>query len=254
MSTLGSMISVVVADDELPAIDELTFLLSRVPQVCVVARATSGAGVLRILESQEVNAIFLDIHMPGLSGLALAGVLAGMERPPAVVFVTADEDKAVAAYDLAALDYLLKPVRPERLMEAVRRVCAHVQAQDQTQQQSSAAAGSDVITVDQGGIAKMIRREDISYVTAQGDYARLHTANASYLVRIPLSDLVEQWQDAGFHRIHRSYLISMASVSEVRLVGGRASVMVAGTLLPVSRRHLPGLRSVLESMRIRPQA
>ncbi len=241
------MISVVVADDEQPAVDELAYLLSREPQIAAVHTATRGAQVLELLESTKVDAVFLDIHMPAVSGLAVARVLSEMERPPAVVFVTADEAHALAAYDLAAVDYLLKPVRPERLAEAVRRIC------DLTNAPSADPDPSNLITVDQGGVSKLIRRDDVQYVQAQGDYARLHTADASYLVRVPLTDLVEQWEDNGFHRIHRSYLVSLKNVDKVRTAGGTASVDVGGTLLPVSRRHLPAFRSILKSTRIRPQ-
>ena len=85
-------------------------------------RAASGAQALHAIETSDVDAVFLDIHMPALSGLDIARALARKERPPAVVFVTADEDHALAAFDLAALDYLLKPVRRERLTESVRRI------------------------------------------------------------------------------------------------------------------------------------
>jgi DNA-binding LytR/AlgR family response regulator len=99
----------------------------------------------------------------------------------------------------------------------------------------------------------MIRREDVTYVQAQGDYARLHTADASYLIRVPLADLEQQWSDAGFIRTHRSYLIALNHVSHLKLTAARPSVTVAGAELPISRRHLPAVREKLESTRIRPQ-
>ncbi|GAA1344768.1 LytTR family DNA-binding domain-containing protein [Arthrobacter roseus] len=235
----------VVADDELPAVDELAYLLSLEPQVAAVHTATRGAQVLELLKSEHIDAVFLDIHMPAVSGLAIARVLSEMVRPPVVVFVTADEAHALAAYDLAAVDYLLKPVRPERLAEAVRRIC------ELTNPSSTDPDSAELITVNQGGVSKLIRRDEVRYVQAQGDYARLHTAETSYLVRVPLADLVEQWESTGFHRIHRSYLVSLRSVDRVRTSGGRASVDVGGTLLPVSRRHLPAFRNVLKATRIR---
>lgn len=238
-------ISVVVVDDELPAVNELAFLLGRDARVGTVHRASSGAQALRAIESHAVDGVFLDIHMPALSGLDLARVLAGRERPPAVVFVTADEEQALAAFDLAAVDYLLKPVRPERLAESVRRICDSA---------AEAAGGdSDVVSVVQGGTTRMIRRDDIRYVQAQGDYARLHTADSSYLIRVPLTDLEEQWAEAGFVRIHRSYLVSRSHIRQVRVAGGRASISVGTADLPVSRRHLPGVRSTLAANRIRPR-
>ncbi|WP_341393815.1 LytR/AlgR family response regulator transcription factor [Arthrobacter sp. G119Y2] len=240
-------ISVVVVDDELPAVNELAFLLGRDSRVGEVHRASSGAEALRAIEGNPVDAVFLDIHMPALSGLDIARVLSNRERPPAVVFVTADEEQALAAFDLAAVDYLLKPVRPERLAESVRRVC------DLAAEAAGSDGGADVVSVVQGGTTRLIRRDDIRYVQAQGDYARLHTAEASYLIRVPLTDLEEQWAEAGFVRIHRSYLVSRSHIRQVRVAGGRASISVGSAELPVSRRHLPGVRSTLSASRVRPR-
>ena len=238
------MVNVVIADDEFPAVEALAYLLSRDPRIENIYKAMSGAEALRALESHEVDALFLDIHMPALSGLDIARVISRFSRPPAVVFVTADEDQALQAFELAAVDYLLKPVRPERLAESVRRICELIEDGD---------TKPEVITVDQGGITKMIRRDEIKYVQAQGDYARLHTAEASYLIRVPLNDLEQQWEDAGYLRIHRSYLVAMNQVQQVRLTAGKASVLINGAELPVSRRHLPAVRDKLEANRVRPR-
>lgn len=239
------MINVVVADDELPAVEELAFLLDGDARVGQIHRATSGAAALKALEEFDVDALFLDIHMPSLSGLDIARVISRFSRPPAVVFVTADEAQALEAYELAAVDYVLKPIRPERLAESVRRVCELLQ---------DGPAEPEVVTVDQGGITKMIRRDEIRYVQAQGDYARLHTADASYLIRVPLADLEQQWADAGFIRTHRSYLVALKHVSSMKLAAGGPRVTVAGAGLPISRRHLPIVREKLEATRIRPHA
>ena len=238
------MVNVVIADDEFPAVEALAYLLSRDPRIENIYKAMSGAEALRALESQDVDALFLDIHMPALSGLDIARVISRFSRPPAVVFVTADEDQALQAFELAAVDYLLKPVRPERLAESVRRICELIEDGD---------TKPEVITVDQGGITKMIRRDEIKYVQAQGDYARLHTAEASYLIRVPLNDLEQQWEDAGYLRIHRSYLVAMNQVQQVRITAGKASVLINGAELPVSRRHLPAVRDKLEANRVRPR-
>jgi DNA-binding LytR/AlgR family response regulator len=237
------MVNVIIADDELPAVEELAFLLGKDARIGTIHRASSGADVLRTLELHSVDALFLDIHMPALSGLDIARVVSRYARPPAVVFVTADEDRALEAFDLRAVDYLLKPVRTARLAESVRRVCELAEG---------SGTAPEVITVDQGGVSRMIRRDDVLYVQAQGDYARLHTAEASYLIRIPLNDLERQWAEAGFLRTHRSYLVSMDQVRQVRIGAGRASLFVGDAELPVSRRHLPDVREKLEATRLRP--
>ena len=238
------MINVLVADDELPAVEELAFLLGKDERIGTIHRAASGAEALRALEAESVDAVFLDIHMPAVSGLDIARVISNSTHPPAVVFVTADEDCALEAFELAAVDYLLKPVRAERLARSVSRISELIK---------DGSKVPEMITVDQGGTTRMIRRDDVSYVQAQGDYARLHTAEASYLIRVPLSDLEQQWAEAGFIRIHRSYLMSLNHVGHMKLAAARPSVTVAGAELPISRRHLPSVRDKLEATRIRPQ-
>ena len=100
----------------------------------------------------------------------------------------------------------------------------------------------------------MIRQDAIQYVQAQGDYARLHTDDGSYLVRVPMSDLEQQWAAAGFVRIHRSYLVSLAHVSRLRLGASSPTVVIGATELPVSRRLLPSLRDRVSASRIRPRS
>ena len=227
---------VLVIDDERPALDELAFLLDRDPRVGEVIGCDSATDALRLLQEQEVAAVFLDVQMPGLTGLDLAQVLARFKEPPPVVFVTAHDQHAVAAFELQAVDYVLKPVREERLAEAVRRV---VEGGRPT------VSGDEQIPVERGGVTRFLHRSDITHVEAQGDYARLHTPAGSHLVRTPLSTLEERWGPAGFVRIHRSLLVSLPHVDEVRVVDGRCTVVVGGTELAVSRRHTRELRDLL---------
>lgn len=247
------MISVLIADDEQPAIDELAFLLGQDPRIGVIHQAASGAEAIRLLTREPVDAAFLDIHMPGLNGFDLARALQRFERRPALVFVTADEEGALEAFDLAAVDYLLKPVRTERLHRSVSRIIEALKAGSATQAGAAASEPQpEMIAVSLGGTTRMIRREEVRYVQAQGDYARLHTEEASYLVRVPMADLERQWSDA-FVRIHRSYLVSIPHLTRVRLGSDHPSVTVGAAELPVSRRLLPALRERLESATIRPR-
>jgi DNA-binding LytR/AlgR family response regulator len=190
--------------------------------------------------------VFLDIRMPGLDGLDFTRLLSGFAAPPEVVFVTAYDNCAVAAYELGALDYLLKPVRPERLAEAVRRVD---EAVHRTAPPGEAAADrppdDEIVPVELGGRTRLVPRREVTYVEAHGDYVRLHTAEASYLLRMPLAALARRWEAAGFIRIHRSTLVASAHVTELRFDGGRAAVQVGEELLPVSRRHTRQVRDLL---------
>ncbi len=235
------MLRVLVVDDEQPALDELSWLLRQDERVAAVRTASDGAEALRTLEEEQVDALFLDIRMPGLDGLDLARVLARFRSPPLIVFVTAHEDYAVDAFDLNAVDYLLKPVREQRLSEAIRRV---VQARD-APGATPVPVSEETIAVELAGVTRFVARSEVRWVEAHGDYARLHTPTGNHLVRVPLTALEERWRDAGFLRIHRSTLVALAHVDEVRAHSGRWSVKVGPDVLHVSRRHSRDLRDVL---------
>lgn len=234
----SSPLRVLVVDDERPALDELAWLLQHDGRIGSVTTTDNAAEALRVLQQGGVDAVFTDIRMPGLSGLELAKVLARFKAPPPVVFITAHDDHAVDAFELNAVDYLLKPVREDRLAEAVRRV---VEAAGGLE----GAAGEDSIPVELGGVTRFISRSEVLYVEAHGDYARLHTATGHHLIRSPLTTLEEQWREAGFVRIHRSLLVSLPHVDEVHMDAGRCSVLVGGHELMVSRRHTRELRDLL---------
>ncbi|WP_121256990.1 LytR/AlgR family response regulator transcription factor [Nocardioides ferulae] len=241
-SAAGGVVSglkVLVIDDERPALDELSWLLGRDPRIGDVLTCDSATEALRVLHEIDVDAVFLDIQMPGLTGLELAQVLSRFRHPPPIVFVTAHEAHAVEAFELQAVDYVLKPVRADRLAEAVRRV---VDGGDR-----AAVSHDTQIPVELGGVTRFVNRSDITHVEAQGDYARLHTPSGSHLLRTPLSTLEEEWGPAGFVRIHRSLLVSLAHVVEVRMDAGRCTVVVGPhrTELGVSRRHTRQLRELL---------
>lgn len=245
-------LQVLVVDDEQPAVDELSYLLAKDPRIGGIHQANSATEALQLLEAHHIDALFLDIHMPGLDGLELGKVINrfAKQHQPAVIFVTADEEMALQAFELAALDYLLKPVRLERLRDTIQRITEQLRPRGDAETPTSTG---ELITVDQAGVTKMIRRSEVRYVQAQGDYARLHTVEGSYLIRVPLSELAEQWQSLGFLRVHRSYLVAMTHVQQVRLGKGSASVSVGSAQLPVSRSHLPALRERMAANRLRPR-
>lgn len=233
-------------DDEVPALDELAYLLGKHPCIGEVFRAGDATSALRELNQRRIDAVFLDINMPGLSGIELAGVLAHYAQRPAIVFVTAHDDKAVAAFDVGAVDYLLKPIREDRLDEAVRRVTSARPADEPVADRDD--ADSDVIPAELGGITHLVPRDSIGWVEAEGDYARLHSASGAHLVRIPLSTLENRWRDHGFQRVHRSYLVALRFVTGLRTIDGavlvrlRANGASPGIELPVSRRQARELR------------
>jgi two-component system, LytTR family, response regulator len=235
---------VLAVDDVAPALVELVRLLRASPQVGDVAEAGDPITALRLIQAGPFDVVFLDISMPGMNGLELASLLARMTDPPMVVFVTAYEEHAASAYGIGAVDYLLKPVSAERLGAALTRV-RRFSAPD-TAPAPAPVDALAAVPVELAGRTRFVRRDDVRFVEAQGDYVRLHTPTGAHLVRIPISRLEEHWQHAGFSRVHRSYLLAVPAVRELRsdLSGGLLAHTDVGDV-PVSRRHSRELREHL---------
>lgn len=237
------MLRVLAVDDEVPALEELAYLLRQDPRVEHVVTASDGVTALQdmvqmIGAGDRLDGVFLDIRMPGLDGLDLARLIGGFPSPPRLVFVTAHDDCAVQAFELEAVDYLLKPVRAERLAEAVRRLEAAAGP-------ASEHGADDVIPVELSGVTRFVPQQAVWYAEAKGDYVRLHTPDGGYLVRMSLAALERRWAGDGFIRVHRSTLVSARHVSELRFEGGRVLLTVGRETLPVSRRHTRQVREQL---------
>jgi DNA-binding LytR/AlgR family response regulator len=233
-------LSVLAVDDEAPALDELIFLLETSTLVSSVRAAKSATDALHFMHGERYDVVLLDIAMPGLDGLELARVLGRFSNPPAIVFVTAHEEHALEAFDAGGMGYLLKPVTLERLVSTLQRVV-------QRAADDGPGEGSlETILVEIGSLTKILAREDVSWVESAGDYVRLHLrGGGQHLVRIPISLLEERWTDHGFARIHRSYLVALRDIHELRTAEGHTMVGVEDISLPVSRRHSKELRDRL---------
>ncbi|MGB3443423.1 MAG: LytTR family DNA-binding domain-containing protein [Actinophytocola sp.] len=238
-------LSVLAVDDVPPALADLCRLLAGSPEVSAVASAGDALSALRMIQNGRYDAVFLDISMPGLDGLELASLLARLNEPPVIVFVTAYEQHAVAAFGIGAVDYLLKPVRAERLADALARVNRMFPAIRPAQETPDTMAA---LPVESDGRTRYVRRTEVHYVEAHGDYVRLHAASGVHVVRMPISRLEEYWTPAGFVRVHRSFLVALDAVRELRSdsVGGLLAHTDLGDV-PVSRRHARDLREKLLS-------
>jgi DNA-binding LytR/AlgR family response regulator len=234
-------LSVLAVDDVPPALAELKRLLAAAPEVAEVSTAGDAVSALRMIQNGHYDAVFLDISMPGLDGLELASLMARLNEPPVIVFVTAFEQHAVAAFGIGAVDYLLKPVRSERLAEALARV-NRLLARPVPEAPDTMAA----LPVESDGRTRYVRRTEVHYVEAHGDYVRLHAVSGIHVVRMPMSRLEEYWAPAGFVRVHRSFLVALDAVRELRSdsVGGLLAHTDLGDV-PVSRRHARDLREKL---------
>ncbi|MFF0246719.1 LytR/AlgR family response regulator transcription factor [Streptosporangium sandarakinum] len=240
------MLRVLAVDDEVPALEELAHLLRQDPRIERVSTAEGGVTALQDMvqmvgSGERLDGVFLDVRMPGLGGFDLARLIGAFPNPPRLVFVTAHEDCALQAFEVEAVDYLLKPVRADRLAEAVRRLES---AASPTSPQGEPHT-EDVIPVELGGRTRFVARQTVRFAEAKGDYVRLHTVDGAYLVRMSLAALERRWAASGFIRVHRSTLVSARHVSELRFDGGRVVLQVGEETLPVSRRHTRQVRERL---------
>jgi two-component system, LytTR family, response regulator LytT len=233
------VIRALLVDDEAPARSELRYLLAEHPEVQVVGEAASAPEALELARDLRYDVVFLDVEMPGLTGLQAAPLVHERRDPPAIVFVTAHAEYAVDAFAVEAFDYLLKPVDPERLARVVERL------RERTLEN---AGPVEKIPVVAGGGTELLDFDQIHYVQADGDYSRVHTYDRAYLCTSSLGELAERLP-GGFARIHRSYVVNLAKVAAVRRASPdriRVQLADAGrTELDVARRQSREIRERL---------
>jgi DNA-binding LytR/AlgR family response regulator len=236
-------LKLLAVDDERPQLEDLARILRSLPEVDEVQCAHDGRDALLKATTHGYDAIFIDFRMPELDGLELARILKRFADPPQIVFVSAHDNAAVDAFELHALDYLRKPVSRRRIEEAVERVVSAIETRH-------TPLSDDVVAVAniRGGGRRLIKRGEILYVQAHGDYVRIITADNRHLLRATLAEIERRWETFGFVRVHRQYVANLHLATEVRpLLGGTADlVFPGGHEIPIARRHLPGLRRRLE--------
>lgn len=227
-----------IVDDEPPARARLRRLLAELPGVEVVGEAGDGVEALEAVARLKPGALLLDVQMPEVGGLDVA---ASLPSPgPAVVFVTAFDRYALQAFDAAAVDYLLKPVEPERLARAIERLGEH--------RGRATPPAPRQLLVEERGRLQVLAVDAIAWLTAADNYVELHGSDGrSWLLRRTLAALLADLGPA-FQRIHRSHAVALAAVAELRAADkGDATVHLAGgTELPCSRKHRTALAEALQ--------
>lgn len=236
------MLKAMIVDDEAPARSELRFLLEEVDGVEVVCEADNVRRAIEGLKETRCDVIFLDINMPGVSGMQLAEALGKLKNPPAIVFVTAYSEYGADAFGVNAVDYLVKPVETARLRQAVDKVMGQVG-------QTVKRATSERIPVEKGGKKVLVPTEKIRFIMAKDDYSCLYTEDDHFLSTISLAQLEVRLADSNFFRVHRRYIVNLAHVSEVESVPGGTLMLTMrdeGEKIPVSRRRVAPLKKVLK--------
>lgn len=250
-------IRVLVVDDELLARERITDLLAHEPDVEIVGTADNGNTAVESIRAQQPDLVFLDVQMAGKTGLDVVREI-GPEAMPATIFVTAFDQYALRAFDLAALDYLVKPFDDERFEQAFRRArqlidlremgklreqLLAVLQQGSSERTTGARTTTDAppylerIAVEMRGKVRVVPVEQIDYITADGPYAELHTGDRTHLIRETMHTLEERLDPRHFVRIHRSAIVRLQLVDTLlRGTGGDYEVQLkSGLRLPVSR-------------------
>jgi two-component system, LytTR family, response regulator LytT len=234
------VIRALVVDDEAPARSELRYLLDAYEGMSVVGEAATAEDALELVRSVECDVVFLDVEMPGLTGIDAARLVRERRDPPAVVFVTAHGEYAVDAFAVEAFDYLLKPIDPERVARVVARL------HERSVEDAGPVEKIPVATV-RG--TELLEYDQIHYVEADGDHSRVHTYDQSYFCAASLHELEERLVPRRFARVHRSYLVNLSKVAGIRRTApDRFRLRLADashTELDVARRQSRVLRERL---------
>lgn len=247
------MIKVLIVDDEAPARSRLARMLADLPDLRVAGEAANGLEALRAAEKLQPDLVLLDIEMPELNGLEVAEAWGG--EGPAVVFVTAYSEHALKAFELSALDYLVKPVAPERLAETLKRFRKRKTQPSQGDLQKffksmDEGRAKRRMAVKCGAKYRVFDPAEVSAVIAKDHYALLLVDGKELLADDRLETLAQRLDPARFLRIHRSAVINLDYLKELEHEGDRKYVAVlsdpAKTRLPVSRERLDDLKKILE--------
>lgn len=248
-----------IVDDELPARKELRFLLDTIPQVEVVGEAATAPEALKLIAALDYSVIFLDVEMPGMNGIELARLLQQHARQPYIIYITAYEEYAVQAFEVNAVDYLLKPFDEKRLgraLEKVRQLEQQREALTPAGLRPAAAAQPEAspprlarIPAEKLGKTYLIDEDEVCYAYTEGDIVYLRTRTDKYILRFTLKDLESRLPARKFFRTHRCYLVNLERVQQiVPFFNGTYTLIMddnKSSEVPVSRNQAKKLRRLL---------
>jgi two-component system response regulator AlgR len=243
-------VKILIVDDEKPARDRLARMVSEMPQHELVGQAVNGLEALGMTQAMEPDIVLLDIRMPGMDGIEAARHLAKLDQPPAVIFTTAFSDHALEAFETHAVDYLLKPVKQDRLQAAMDAAVRPTRAQ--------AAKSGDLLSgleprqhicARVRGSLVLVPIEDIYYFHAEQKYVTVRHTEGEVLIEDALKSLEDEFGDR-FYRIHRNALVGLAWIAGMQSTddGHRVTFRDIDDTLEVSRRHLPGVRKIIKNL------
>lgn len=251
-----------IVDDEYPARQELRYLLGNFNNVEIVGEATNAHEALALINALDYQVLFLDVSMPGMTGLELGAAIQELPKQPHVIFITAYDEYAVQAFEVNAVDYLLKPVEPGRLKKAIDKVIKTYQESPGNEKETGAKNTGDKpkpetlsqikidrIPAEKQGKTVLVAESDIFYAFTEQDYIYIKTFNDKLLTRFTLKELEARMNPQVFFRTHRCYLVNLHKVREiVPFFNGTYNLVVEDKVnseVPVSRAQAKKLRKIL---------
>ncbi len=241
---------ILIIDDEPLARQRLRSVIDELSTGEVVNEGSTGEQAIRLCEAHEPDIILLDIRMPGMDGIEAAQHLMKLQSPPAIIFTTAFDEYAIKAFESHAVDYLLKPIRKERLQDALKAATRLTRAQLQALTEEPESSKRQHISARLGGELRLIPVEEICYFMAEHKYVTVRHKSGTVLIEESLRSLEKEFEDR-FLRIHRNALVSIACIGALekdRMAGHKLKLRDLEETLEVSRRHLPTVRKVMKSL------
>jgi two-component system response regulator AlgR len=236
-----------IVDDEPLALERLQILLGRLDGVAVAGTAGEGAAALEMFGKVSPDAVLLDIAMPGMDGIDVARALARLPRPPVVIFVTAFDTFAVAAFDIDAVDYVMKPVSAERLARAVERARERLAARGRAEPAPVQPAHLEEFWVSEARGLVRLSATEVDRLSAERDYMRLHVGKRSWLINHSMGKLEEELDPQRFVRLHRSSIVRKDFVAALRRddSGSWYARLADGDEQKVGRLYLPNAKALV---------
>ncbi|MCK4778449.1 MAG: LytTR family transcriptional regulator DNA-binding domain-containing protein [Actinomycetia bacterium] len=233
-------LNILVVEDEAPAREELVYLLKKSKYIEKIQEASNAKEALNVLRDQKLDIAFLDIQMPGITGIEIAEMVNAFPIKPFIVFITAYSEYAVKAFDFEAVDYLLKPFDEKKLHRAIKRVV--IKKSEVVKIQNKMKLNNLVIK--KSGRLILVPVEKILYAKAEGDYIYIITPDNSFLTNYSLKKLEKKTEGFNFFRTHRSYLVNLDRIKEIRSQKGRIEILFKeiNGKVPVSRRKTKKLK------------
>lgn len=245
--------NVLLIDDEQPAIDELTWLLNRYDDIHIEAAFCSPKKALEHILMKEPDAIFLDIHMPEMDGFALAEALMRLRKPPKILFVTAYDEYAIKAFEINAVDYLLKPVMEDRLDRAVEKLRTAVSQRESVKKvikNHYLNHKAKRLPLWKDDRIHLISPTDVNYLECRDGETSIYTAKGVFMTTESMNHYEEILTGYGFYRCHRSFMVRLEAISEIiPWFNNTYQVKINGypdAEIPVSRRNVKGFKELLQ--------